>query len=182
MKRLLWILALSLPAFAQHYIALSWTQAALPPNWVASTSYTAGQVICPTVGNAGAYEYFAQQGNLATMVSGTSEPTWPQTLAAQTAADGGITDWAMVTQGNSGVTCLPAASNNVYRASVSGGPYTKIYSSSTPITSYNDTGCTGACYYVVTGVNANGESAYSNETEGTEIIGTPTDLTVIELQ
>jgi hypothetical protein len=116
------------------------------------------------------------------MVSGTSAPTWPQTLAAQTAADGGITDWAMVTQGNSGVTCLPAASNNVYRASVSGGPYTKIYSSSTPITSYNDTGCTGACYYVVTGVNANGESAYSNETEGTEIIGTPTDLTVIELQ
>jgi len=145
-------------------VSLSWTQAALPPDWAASTSYTPGQVICPTVGNAGAYEYFAQQGNLATMVSGTSEPTWPQTVGAQTAADGGITDWLMVTQGTSGVTCPPVTSNNVYRGTASGGPYTEIYESSSPITIYTDIpGSAGTYYYVVTAVSSNGESAMSNE-------------------
>jgi hypothetical protein len=128
--------------------------------------YTAGQVICPQTGNAGVYEYFAQSGG-GNMVSGLSAPTWVQTAPpppATTAADGGIVDWMMVVQGSSGVTCLPVLSNNVYRGSTSGGPYSKIYSSSSPITTYSNTSVSpGTYYYVVTAVSSNGESGYSNE-------------------
>ena len=53
--------------------------------------------------------------------------------------------------------------NNIYRGSQHGGPYTQLYSSSSPITGYVDSSCVGYCFYVVTAVNANGESGYSNE-------------------
>lgn len=53
--------------------------------------------------------------------------------------------------------------NNVYRGTQDGGPYTQIFSSGFPITAYVDNGCLGTCFYVVTAVNPNGESAYSDQ-------------------
>jgi hypothetical protein len=55
---------------------------------------------------------------------------------------------------------------NVYRSTVSGGPYTLITSSTVPGTTYTDNGVqAGVTYfYVVTAVDSNGnESAFSNE-------------------
>jgi fibronectin type 3 domain-containing protein len=55
---------------------------------------------------------------------------------------------------------------NVYRGTLSGGPYGKINSSSDPGTSFSDTSVQAneTYYYVVTGVNSAGEeSAYSNQ-------------------
>ena len=152
------LLLASLPVFAGT-VTLTWTQAAIPPDWQASTSYIAGQTICPQTANAGNYVFFAQQGGFWTGISGTSAPTWVQTPTSITAIDGGVTDWM-----NNGNTCPPVLSNNVYRSSTSGGPYSEIYSSSSPITNYDNTSVSpGTYYYVVTAVNSNGESVYSNE-------------------
>lgn len=56
------------------------------------------------------------------------------------------------------------AGYNVYRGTVSGGPYVKI-AEMVALTSYTDCGLSaGTYYYVVTSVDSNGvESAYSNE-------------------
>jgi len=58
------------------------------------------------------------------------------------------------------------AGYNVYRGSVSGGPYARMNSSAVTITSYNDNGVQrGQTYfYVVTSLSLNNvESSYSNE-------------------
>ena len=67
-----------------------------------------------------------------------------------------------------------ATSYNVKRGTVNGGPYTTASSPTT--TSYSDTGLTNgtAYYYVVTAVNANGESGNSNQASATPAsAGTP---------
>ena len=55
----------------------------------------------------------------------------------------------------------------VYRSSVSGGPYLKLNITADPNPSYTDTNlASGAYYYVVTSVDANGiESGYSKEVQ-----------------
>ena len=58
------------------------------------------------------------------------------------------------------------AGYNVYRSTVSGGPYTKINSTLDTTTAYNDTAVQDGVtyYYVTTAVNGQGqESSYSNE-------------------
>jgi hypothetical protein len=60
------------------------------------------------------------------------------------------------------------AGYNVYRGSVSGGPYTKINSALAPNTTYSDNSVLAgqAYYYVTTAVDGNGvESAHSNEAQ-----------------
>ncbi|MDQ0890284.1 pectate lyase/pectin methylesterase-like acyl-CoA thioesterase [Paenibacillus sp. V4I9] len=59
-----------------------------------------------------------------------------------------------------------ADSYNVYRSETTGGPYAFITNVTSPI--YTDTGLVNKknYYYVVTGVNANGESDFSNEALG----------------
>jgi hypothetical protein len=54
---------------------------------------------------------------------------------------------------------------NVYRGTVSGGPYTKLNAAVDPNPTYTDAGLTsGSYFYVVTSVDQNGvESGYSNE-------------------
>jgi len=59
---------------------------------------------------------------------------------------------------------------NVYRSSVSGGPYTKMNSTLVASTTYADTAVTAGqtYYYVVTSVDSsNVESAYSAEVSAT---------------
>jgi len=148
--------------FSAATVTLTWTQVPQPADWAASTLYASGQTICPLSGNAGLYIFFPQFGSQfsggGNMTSGTSEPTWPQTAGSQTAADGGIVDWE-----NTGLACI-VDSNNVYRGSQHDGPYTKIYSSSAPITTYNNISVApGTYYYVVTAVSSKGETMYSNE-------------------
>lgn len=69
-----------------------------------------------------------------------------------------------------------AASYNVYESAISGGRYTKV-GSATGISSMV-TGLTGGMtyYFVVTAVNALGESGYSDQAGATLLSGTPTDL------
>ncbi len=61
-----------------------------------------------------------------------------------------------------------AASYNVKRSTANGGPYTAVATSVTA-TSYTDTGLVNGTtyYYVVTAVNANGESGNSNQASAT---------------
>ena len=58
-----------------------------------------------------------------------------------------------------------ATGTNVYRATVSGGPYAKITVSPVTGTTYTDSGVTGGTqyFYVVTAVTPGGESGYSNQ-------------------
>ena len=79
--------------------------------------------------------------------------------------------------------------NNIYRSLVTGGPYTKIYSSPTPITTYMDSGLTPLTkyFYVVTAVCsqcAPAESPYSNEgfgtTQGLPQPSAPTNLVIAQ--
>jgi len=63
---------------------------------------------------------------------------------------------------------------NVYRATVSGGPYSRINPAVAPSTSYTDNNVTAGqtYYYVTTAVSANGsESGYSNQVQA--VIPTP---------
>jgi fibronectin type 3 domain-containing protein len=63
---------------------------------------------------------------------------------------------------------LGAASYNLYRSTTNGGPYVKI-ASGIVSTNTTDTGLTNGTtyYYVVTAVNAGGESGYSSQTSAT---------------
>ena len=58
---------------------------------------------------------------------------------------------------------------NVYRGTRSGGPYLRLNASVDPATVYTDDTVSGGMtyYYVVTSVDANAESAYSNEITAT---------------
>ena len=60
--------------------------------------------------------------------------------------------------------------NNVYRGTVSGGPYGKIFTGASPITTYTDSTVSGGTtyYYVVTAVCSScnpTESAFSNQVQ-----------------
>jgi hypothetical protein len=67
---------------------------------------------------------------------------------------------------NWNASATPLVTYNVYRSSVSGGPYSKINPSAVSALSYVDTAVAAGktYYYVVTAVNSsNVESGYSNE-------------------
>jgi fibronectin type 3 domain-containing protein len=93
---------------------------------------------------------------------------------AQTKQHNVVLAWTAST--TSGVTY------NVYRGTVSGGPYTKLNSSPISNLTYTDTTGTGgtAYFYVATAVDANGfESVFSNQVSATFLASPapPTGLT-----
>ena len=97
--------------------------------------------------------------------SGSSVPASPANLTA-TAGDAQVSlSWDAVSG---------ADSYTVMRATVSGGPYTAIATDVTT-TTYTDTDVTNGntYYYVVTAVNNDGESTYSNEASATPTASAP---------
>ncbi|MGC9027505.1 MAG: fibronectin type III domain-containing protein, partial [bacterium] len=92
--------------------------------------------------------------NIGSASTSSSTPSAPTNLTA-TAGNGQV---ALAWSASTGAT-----SYNVYDATVSGGPYTKV--GTTTNTNYTVTGLTNGTtyYFVVTAVNSNGESGYSNE-------------------
>ncbi|MBS1850148.1 MAG: choice-of-anchor D domain-containing protein [Acidobacteria bacterium] len=89
--------------------------------------------------------------------SNTASQTFSGTGAAAQASHSVSLSWA---------SANTATGYNVYRGTVSGGPYTKLTSSPRTSTSYTDSGVSsGATYfYVATSVNSSSvESGYSNE-------------------
>ncbi|HEX6901407.1 MAG TPA: choice-of-anchor B family protein [Thermoanaerobaculia bacterium] len=76
-----------------------------------------------------------------------------------------------------------ATGTSVYRSTSSGGPYTAVKTNVIG-TSYTDTGLTNgtAYFYVVTGTNAEGEGASSNQASATPTAAsTPTTVTLISV-
>lgn len=97
-------------------------------------------------------------------------PTAPAGLAAQPGNGQVSLNWAL---------SATATSYNVKRSTVSGGPYTTLASPTS--TSYSDPSLTNGTtyYYVVTAINAAGESALSNQASavpGSSVLPAPTGL------
>jgi hypothetical protein len=73
---------------------------------------------------------------------------------------------------NWGPSTTPSVTYRVYRSNTSGGPYTLLGSSGSALTYTDNAVLSGLTYfYVVTAVNAGGESGYSNQAQA--IIPTP---------
>lgn len=82
------------------------------PNWVTATLFDVGDVILPTVGNAGNFVFKALQAG----TSGAGAPTWPQT-PNQIVADNGII-WQNTGVTNANVAPRGAAHACVYAGSL----------------------------------------------------------------
>jgi fibronectin type 3 domain-containing protein len=104
----------------------------------------------------------ANSSQVSATPSAPSNPNAPTNLTASAGRKKMTLTWTQSTSPN-------ITSNNVYRATVSGGPYT-LRATIAPATSYTDTGLTSGrtYYYVATAVNSSGlESPYSNQTSAT---------------
>ena len=114
-----------------------------------------------------------ESGN-SSQVSATPQPAIPPVPTGLTATPGS-TQVSLSWNASSGAT-----SYNVKRATVSGGPYTTVFSPTS--TSYTNTGLTNGTtyFYVVSAVNASGESGNSSQVSATPqpaIPPVPTGLT-----
>ncbi|HZJ54372.1 MAG TPA: fibronectin type III domain-containing protein [Myxococcaceae bacterium] len=160
-------------------VSLSWTASSGATSYNVKRATVSGGPYT-TVGNTGATSftntgltngttYFyvvtalnasGESGN-STQVSATPQAPVPQPPTGLTATPGNA-QVSLSWTASSGAT-----SYNVKRATVSGGPYTTINSPGT--TSYTDTGLTNGTtyFYVVTAVNASGESGNSSQASAT---------------
>lgn len=109
-------------------------------------------------------------------------PTAPTALASTLSSAPG-SESVVLTWTQSSTTSPAVTGNNVYRGTTSGNEVL-IYSSTSPITTYTDGPYSAGAtyYYKVTAVNANGESAYSNEiSQGVPTLpSSPTTLNATE--
>jgi fibronectin type 3 domain-containing protein len=181
-------------------VTLTWTASTGATSYHVKRSTTSGgpytQVSAPMAAsftdtgltNGTAYFYVVSavnaNGESANSIQASAKPTAPtQSQAPATPTS------LMATAGNAQVTLTWAASANtanynVKRATVTGGPYTKI--SSPTATNFIDTGLTNGTtyFYVVSAQNSSGESANSAQASAkpaaatqTQVPATPTGLT-----
>jgi fibronectin type 3 domain-containing protein len=148
------------------------------------SSPTAASFTNASLTNGTTYFYVVSAVNSAGQSANSSEasaqPTAPsQAPAAPTAL---MATAASAQVSLSWSASATATSYNVKRATTAGGPYTKISSPAT--TSFTDTGLTNGTtyFYVVSAVNATGESANSSQASATPVAPTqapaaPTGLT-----
>jgi fibronectin type 3 domain-containing protein len=136
---------------------------------IATTSYTDSGLTNGTTYYyvVSAYNSYGTSGNSNEV---TAKPALPPPPAAPTGltANTGSTQVALSWTASSGAT-----SYNVKRSTVTGGPYTTI--SSPMVTNYTDTGLTNGTsyFYVVTALNAGGESIPSTEVKATPNLAPP---------
>ncbi len=159
-------------------VSLSWTASAGATSYNVKRGTASGgpytTVASPTTAtytdmgltNGTPYYYVVSAVNSAGESANSSEVS--ATPVAPPAVPAGLT----ATAGNQQVSLawtpsIGAASYNVKRGAVSGGPYTTVASPTTA--SYNDTGLTNGTpyYYVVSAVNSSGESANSSQVSAT---------------
>jgi hypothetical protein len=159
-------------------VGLSWNASSGATSYHVKRGTTSGgpytQIGAPTatsysdtsVTNGTPYYYVVSAVNSAGESANSTEVSG--TPIAPPAAPTGLT----ATAGNQQVSLAwtpstGAASYNVKRGTVSGGPYTTVNSPTTA--SYNDTGLTNGTpyYYVVSAVNSSGESANSSQVNAT---------------
>ena len=112
-------------------------------------------------GNVAELEFYGYQSFISTAV-----PSAPTGLAAAAVSSSQINlAWNTVTN---------AASYNVKRSTTNGGPYV-IIATGVTATNYNDTGLAAGTtyYYVVSAVNAGGESTNSIQVSATTLMAAP---------
>jgi fibronectin type 3 domain-containing protein len=196
------------PAFAgSHSVVLTWTQSnttspAISGNKVYRGTVSGGETLLYTsttpivtytdgpfsTGVTYYYRVTATNTNGESAYSNEVSAAVPSVPAApsrltSTLASAPENQSVTLTWTQSSTTSPAITSNNVYRGTASGSEVL-VYSSTSPITTYSDGPySTGATYYYrVTAVNANGESAYSNEiSQAVPTVPTsPTTLTATE--
>jgi len=173
-------------------VNLAWTASSGAASYHVKRATTSGgpytQVAAPTgtsyvdttVTNGTKYFYVVSALNSAgesansTEVNATpTSPANPPPVPANLQATAGNAQVSLTWTASAGAT-----SYNVKRSTTSGGPYTQIASPTT--TSYTDTGLSNGTtyYYVVTAVNASGESAISNRASATPTSTVTPDVTI----
>lgn len=134
---------------------------------IATTSYNDASVV-----NGTTYYYVVSavngSGESANSSQVSATPVAPPTAPTGLAATAGNAQVGLSWTASSGAT-----SYNVKRASVNGGPYTTITNVTT--TGFTDTGLANGtiCYYVVSALNAGGESANSTQASATPQVPPP---------
>jgi fibronectin type 3 domain-containing protein len=177
-------------------VSLTWTAGANATSYNVKRSATTGgpytTVSSPTAAsftdtgltNGTAYFYVVSAANSAGASANSAEATAKPTAPAQAPAiPTGLTATASNGQVNLAWSASASATSyNVKRSTTTGGPYTKISSPAT--TNFTDTGLTNGTtyFYVVSAVNATGESANSAQASATPVAptqapATPTGLT-----
>jgi hypothetical protein len=143
--------------------------------WANSSEFTVSGISVPTTIAAGSSAtfnvVFAPQASGAASASLGFVSNASNTPTLQTLSGTGVAP----VQHSVALTWNPSTSSNVvgynlYRGSVSGGPYTKLNSASNPATSDIDTAVQSGqtYYYVVTAVDSSGsESLFSNQVQAT---------------
>lgn len=196
------------PAVAgSHSVALTWTQStttspAITGNKVYRGTVSGGETLLYTsttpivtytdgpftTGTTYYYRVTAVNTNGESAYSNEVSAVVPSVPAVPTALASGLSSApgsqsVILTWAQSSTTSPAVTGNNVYRGTASGNEVL-VYSSTLPITTYTDGPySSGATYYYrVTAVNANGESAYSNEiSQGVPTVPTsPTALSATE--
>jgi fibronectin type 3 domain-containing protein len=180
---------------ANAQVNLTWNVSSGATAYYVKRSTTAGgpytQIAAPTTTNyadssvtngtkyyyvASAYNSYGESANSAE-VSATPTAPLPPSVPAGLQATAGNTQVGLVWTASTGAT-----SYHVKRSTTSGGPYTQVAAPTT--TSDADTGLTNATtyYYVVSALNAAGESANSSQVSATPVAPTTPPATPTGLQ